>query len=57
MIRNEDLEILLRKNLEKIIEGCTNVKEDKTIHKDAKSLATEVIKDCNYLLGLMNHLI
>jgi hypothetical protein len=55
MIRNEDLEVLLRKNLEKIIEGCTNVKEDKKIHKDAKSLATEVIKDCNYLLGLVNH--
>lgn len=57
MIRNEDFEIVLQKNLEKIIEGCTNVKEDKNIHKDAKSLATEVIKDCNYLLRLMENLI
>ena len=44
-------------NLEKMLEGCTNVKEDKSLHKDAKDLATQVIIDCNYLLGLMKHLI
>lgn len=53
MIRNKDFEILLQRNLEKILEGCANVKEDKNIHKDAKDLATQVIIDCNYLLGLL----
>jgi hypothetical protein len=57
MIRNKDFEILLQRNLEKMLEGCANVKEDESIHKDAKDLATQVIIDCNYLLGLMNHLI
>ena len=56
MIRNKDFEVLLQRNLEKILEGCANVKENKNLHKDAHDLATEVIKDCNYLLGLMNHL-
>lgn len=56
MISNEDFEILLKRNLERMLEGCTNVKEDKNLHKDAKDLAIEIIKDCNYLLGLMNHL-
>jgi len=32
--------------LEKIIEGCGSVKEENEIHADAKSLATEVRKDC-----------
>jgi hypothetical protein len=53
MIRNKDFEILLQRNLEKMLEGCANVKEDKNIHKDAKDLATQVIIDCNYLLGLL----
>ena len=56
MIRNKDFEILLQRNLEKMLEGCANVKEDESIHKDAKDLATQVIIDCNYLLSLMNHL-
>jgi len=56
MIRNKDFETLLQRNLEKMLEGCANVKEDKNIHKDAKDLATQIIIDCNYLLGLMNHL-
>jgi hypothetical protein len=32
---------------EKIIEGCRNVKEEPDLHKDAKNLATLVIRDCN----------
>lgn len=32
--------------LEKIIEGCGFVKEEKDLHKDAKNLATLVRKDC-----------
>jgi Leu/Phe-tRNA-protein transferase len=55
-LRNKDFEILLQRNLEKMLEGCANVKEDESIHKDAKDLATQVIIDCNYLLSLMNHL-
>ena len=37
-------------SLEKIIEGCRNVKEETGIHSDAKSLATQVIRDCNLLI-------
>jgi hypothetical protein len=33
--------------LEKIIEGCRNVKEDANLHQHAKELATLVIRDCN----------
>lgn len=33
--------------LEKIIDGCSEVKKNPKIHKDAKDLATLVIKDCN----------
>jgi hypothetical protein len=32
--------------MEKIIVGCGYVKEEKSIHADAKSLATQVRKDC-----------
>ena len=32
--------------LEKIIEGCDNVKDSEETHKDAKSLADAVRKDC-----------
>jgi hypothetical protein len=32
---------------EKIIEGCRNVKEESDLHKNAKELATLVIRDCN----------
>lgn len=32
---------------EKMKEGCINVRHESDIHKDAKSLAVEVIRDCN----------
>ena len=32
---------------EKILAGCKNVKKDSGCHKDAKILATLIIKDCN----------
>ena len=35
------------KIIEKIIDGCSEVKKNPDIHKDAKTLATLVIKDCN----------
>ena len=34
----------------KIITGCEDVRAEKDVHKDAKDLATLVIKDCNNLL-------
>ena len=37
----------MRKIIEKIIDGCSEVKKNPKIHKDAKDLATLVIKDCN----------
>jgi len=36
--------------LEKIIEGCDNVKGSEEIHKDAKSLADAVGKDCQAIV-------
>ena len=41
----------LEEGLEKIIEGCRNVKTDDELNKHAKELATLVIKDCNMMLG------
>jgi len=35
------------KIIEKIIDGCNEVKKNPEIHKDAKTLASLVIKDCN----------
>jgi len=46
----KDMRVLTVQTLEEIIEGCRSVKEDKHVHKDAKDLATLVIKDCNNLL-------
>jgi hypothetical protein len=46
----KDIRVLTVQTLEKMIEGCRNVKEDNRLHKDAKDLATFVIKDCNNLL-------
>jgi hypothetical protein len=37
----------MREIIEKIIDGCSEVKKNPKIHKDAKDLATLVIKDCN----------
>ena len=42
--------VLVEQTMEKMIEGCRNVKQERGIHDDAKSLATQVIKDCNTLL-------
>ena len=36
--------------IRKIIEGCRWVKDDPTIHEDAKKLANLVINDCNKIL-------
>ena len=38
---------MVKEIIEKIIDGCSEVKKNPEIHKDAKSLATLVIKDCN----------
>jgi hypothetical protein len=46
----KDMRVLTVQTIEEIIEGCRSVKEDKGVHKDAKDLATLVIKDCNNLL-------
>ena len=46
----KDMRVLTIQTVEKIIEGCENVREDKGLHKDAKDLAKLVIQDCNGLL-------
>ena len=38
---------MVKEIIEKIIDGCNEVKKNPEIHKDAKTLATLVIKDCN----------
>ena len=38
------------KAIQKIVEGCRNVKNDNESHEEAKQLATLVINDCNILL-------
>jgi hypothetical protein len=43
-------QVLVQQTMEKMIEGCSNVKSEAGLHKDAKVLATEIIKDCNTLL-------
>ena len=45
-----DMRLLTIQTMEKIIEGCMNIREDDHIHKDAKELARLVIKDCKGLL-------
>lgn len=46
----KDMRVLTIQTMERIIEGCMNVIEDKHIHKDAKDLARLVAKDCKDLL-------
>ena len=46
----KDMRLLTIQTMEKIIEGCMNIREDDHIHKDAKELAGFVIKDCKGLL-------
>lgn len=44
--------------IEKIIDGCQEVRGNENIHKDAKDLSTLVIKDCKKALielGVSNH--
>jgi hypothetical protein len=38
------------KAVNKIVEGCRNVKSDNASHEEARQLATLVINDCNILL-------
>ena len=40
--------------LEKIIDGCHEVKAEKGVHEDAKVLAKLVIKDCSDALAELN---
>jgi hypothetical protein len=44
------------KIVEKIIDGCNEVKKNPEIHKDAKTLASLVIKDCNDALDAIQKL-
>jgi hypothetical protein len=37
----------LIKTLEKIIQGCKDIREEKSIHKDARELALLIMGDCN----------
>jgi hypothetical protein len=46
----QDMRVMTIEMMKKIIEGCTNVRDEEDIHKDAKDLATEVIKDCRNVL-------
>ena len=46
----KDQRVLVIQTVEKIIEGCSNVREDNAIHKDAKHLARLVMQDCRGLL-------
>ena len=47
---NNDLQVLVKQTMEKMIEGCRNVKEDKNMHDDAKQLAILIIHECHTLL-------
>lgn len=38
---------ILIETLEKIKQGCKDVRKDKSIHKDARYLAYLVLNDCN----------
>ena len=38
-----------------IIDGCENVISSNDLHKDAKTLASLIIKDCNLALKKANH--
>jgi len=44
-----DKDVLVAK-LDRIIEGCRNVKEDPDVHEETKKLASLVIKDCLEIL-------
>jgi hypothetical protein len=57
MIRDDDFKVLVRLAMERIIDGCQNVKGEEDIHQDAKDLATHVLRDCNNVLSLMEYLI
>ena len=46
----KDQRVLVIQTVEQIIEGCSNVREDNNIHKDAKHLARLVMQDCRGLL-------
>lgn len=50
----EAMKLMAENILEKIIDGCNEVKKNTKIHKDAKTLATLVIKDCNDALTKLN---
>ena len=46
----KDMRVLTIQTMEKIIEGCQFVREDKDLHKDAHDLARLVLHDCKTLL-------
>ena len=41
-------------HLDQIIQSCRDVKSEDKIHKDAKELASFVIRDCNLLKQKIN---
>jgi hypothetical protein len=47
---DKDYRLLVKQTMEKMIEGCINVKEETDLHKDAKDLAKLIIHDCKTLL-------
>lgn len=52
---NADQNIENAKNiLLSIIAGCQEVKVDTDVHKDAKSLASLIIRDCNKTLAALD---
>lgn len=57
MIRDDDFKVLVHLAMERMIDGCQNVKNEKDIHQDAKDLATHILRDCNNILSLMEHLV
>jgi hypothetical protein len=47
---DKDYRLLVKQTMEKMIEGCINIKEEKDLHQDVKDLAKLIIHDCKTLL-------
>jgi len=52
---NQETTKIILSRLKKIIEGCENVQNTESIHKDAKSLAREVKKDCQAIFNVTRY--
>jgi hypothetical protein len=46
----QDMRVMTIEMMKKIIEGCSSVRQEKNLHKDAKDLALLIIKDCRNVL-------